>query len=281
MIPNTQLQPKTVSVAANWAAQAPSGQPGVNQDAPVEICFRPDPTIYDGRFANNGWLQELPKPITKLTWDNAVVISPATAASRGLESNVGSYGGLIEADQIVMSFKDRSILAPILIMPGHADGCATVYLGYGRKSAGRVGSNQGYNAYAIRTTDAQWSGPGLQISKTGDKVDLAVTQLQHMIDTEELRDRDLVRSGKINDYKHDPTLYPAHGHGTPEKHEGEHTPSLYPEYEYTGYKWGMTIRHQRVCGLQRLRRLLPGGKQHSCRRQRAGLARPRDALAEG
>jgi molybdopterin-containing oxidoreductase family iron-sulfur binding subunit len=241
VIPNTQLQPKTVSVAANWAAQAPSAQPGVNQDAPFEICFRPDPTIYDGRFANNGWLQELPKPITKLTWDNAVVISPATAASRGLESKVGSYGGLIEADQIVISFKDRSILAPILIMPGHADGCATVYLGYGRGSAGRVGSNQGYNAYAIRTTDAQWSSPGLQISKTGDKVDLAVTQLQHMIDTEELRDRDLVRSGKIDDYKHDPTLFPAHGHGTPEKHEGDRTPSLYPEHEYTGYKWGMTI----------------------------------------
>ncbi|HET8675961.1 MAG TPA: TAT-variant-translocated molybdopterin oxidoreductase [Blastocatellia bacterium] len=241
VIPNSQLQPKTVSVAANWAAQAPSTQPGVNQDAPLEICFRPDPTIYDGRFANNGWLQELPKPITKLTWDNAVVISPATAASRGLEANVGSLGGLIAADQIVLSFKDRSILAPILIMPGHADGCATVYLGYGRRSGGRVGSNLGYNAYAIRTTDAQWSGPGLQISKTGDKVDLAVTQLQHMIDTEELRDRDLVRSGKIDDYKHDPTLYPAHGHGTPEKHEGDHTPSLYPEHEYTGYKWGMTI----------------------------------------
>ena len=153
----------------------------------------------------------------------------------------GSLGGLIAADQVVLSFKDRSILAPILIMPGHADGCATVYLGYGRRSAGRVGSQQGYNAYAIRTTDAQWNGPGLQISKTGDKVDLAVTQLQHMIDTEALRDRDLVRSGKLEDYKHDPSLYPAHGHGTPEKHEGENTPSLYPEYEYTGYKWGMTI----------------------------------------
>ena len=85
------------------------------------------------------------------------------------------------------------------------------------------------------------AAPAFNISKTGDKVDLAATQLQHLIDTEQLRDRDLVRSGTINKYKEDPTLYPEHGHGTPEKHEGEHTPSLYPEYEYTGYKWGMTI----------------------------------------
>ena len=162
LIRNTEFQPKTVPIAANWAAQVPPPSQVVTQDAPLEICFRPDPTIYDGRFANNGWLQELPKPVTKHTWENAVMISPATAAGYGLESNAGSLGGLIVADQILLSFKDRSIMAPILIMPGHADGCATVYLGYGRRSAGRVGSNQGYNAYAIRTTDAQWSGPGLQ-----------------------------------------------------------------------------------------------------------------------
>lgn len=241
LIVNTQAQPRTVSVAANLAAQPAAPAQGATQDAPLEISFRPDPTIYDGRFANNGWLQELPKPITKLTWDNAVMISPATARNYGLDSSPGSLGGLIIADQVVLSFKDRSVLAPILIMPGHADGCATVYLGYGRRSAGRVGTGQGYNAYSIRTSDAQWSSPGLQISKTGEKVDLAVTQLQHLIDTEALRDRDLVRSGTIEDYKHDPSLYPAHGHGTPEKHEGEKTPSLYPEYDYTGYKWGMTI----------------------------------------
>ncbi|HJQ67893.1 MAG TPA: TAT-variant-translocated molybdopterin oxidoreductase [Blastocatellia bacterium] len=241
VIPNTQLQPKTVAVAANWAAQAAAIQQQPVQDNSLEVCFRPDPTVYDGRFANNGWLQELPKPVTKLTWDNAVLISPATAANRGLEYYSGSQGGLMVADQVVVSFKDRSVLAPIVIMPGHADGCATVYLGYGRRDAGRVGSNLGYNAYAIRTSDAQWSGAGLQLSKTGDKVDLAVTQLQHMIDTEQLRERDVVRSGTIEDYKHDPTLYPEHGHGTPEKHEGEKTPSLYPEYEYTGYKWGMAI----------------------------------------
>jgi MoCo/4Fe-4S cofactor protein with predicted Tat translocation signal len=239
LIANTQLQPRTVSVAANLAGQP--APPVQEQDAPLEISFRPDPTIYDGRFANNGWLQELPKPITKLTWDNAVMISPATAREYGLDSSPGSLGGLIIADQVLLSFKDRSVLAPILIMPGHADRCATVYLGYGRRSAGRVGTGQGYDAYSIRTSDAQWSGPGLQISKTGEKVDLAVTQLQHLIDTEALHDRDLVRSGTIEDYKHDPSLYPAHGHGTPEKHEGEKTPSLYPEYEYTGYKWGMTI----------------------------------------
>ncbi len=235
LIPNTQLQPKAVAVAANWAAQAAASQPPVNQNAPLEISFRPDPTIHDGRFANNGWLQELPKPVTKLTWDNAVMISPATAASYGLEFKQGYLGGLMIGDQVALSFKDRSILAPIFIVPGHADGCATVYLGYGRRSAGRVGTGQGHNAYVLRTSDAMWNSPGLQMSKTGEKVDLAVTQLQHLIDTEELRERDIVRSGTIEEYKHHSSLVPEGGHGS------DHHPSLYPDYEYTGYKWGMSI----------------------------------------
>lgn len=235
LIPNTQLPTKTVAVAANWAAQAGDSPQSVNQNAPLEISFRPDPTIYDGRFANNGWLQELPKPITKLTWDNAVMISPATAESYGLEFKPGYRGGLMIGDQVVLSFKDRSILAPILIIPGHADGCATVYLGYGRRSAGRVGTDQGHNAYLLRTADAMWNSSGLQISKTGEKVDLAVTQMEHLIDTEELRERDLVRSSTIEEYKHHSSLAPAGEHG------GEEHPSLYPDYEYTGHKWGMSI----------------------------------------
>ena len=235
LIPNTQLQPKTVAVAANWAAQAPLSPQSVNQNAPLEISFRPDPTIHDGRFANNGWLQELPKPVTKLTWDNAVMISPATAESYGLEFKPGYLGGLMEADQVSLSFKDRSILAPIFVMPGHADGCATVYLGYGRRIAGRVGTGQGHNAYLLRTADAMWNSPGLQLSKTGDKVDLAVTQLQHLIDTEELRERDIIRSSTIEDYKHHLSS------GSEGEHESETHPSLYPDYEYTGHKWGMSI----------------------------------------
>ena len=250
LMPNTQLQSKTVAVAANWAAQAAAQQQPVNQNAQLEILFRPDPTIHDGRFANNGWLQELPKPLTKLTWDNAVMISPATAANLGLEFKPGYLGGLMVGDQVSLNFKDRSVLAPIFIMPGHADGCATVYLGYGRRTAGRVGTGQGHNAYLLRTTDAMWNGPGLQMSKTGVKVDLAVTQMQHLIDTEELRERDIIRAGTIEEYKQSPRLYSEGGNPPPvkeeaeqrsETHVGEQHPSLYPDYEYTGHKWGMSI----------------------------------------
>ena len=235
LIPNTQLQARTVAVAANWAAQAAASPQSASQNAPLEISFRPDPTIHDGRFANNGWLQELPKPITKLTWNNAVMISPATAESLGLEFKPGYLGGLMVGDQVSLSFKDRSILAPIFIMPGHADGCATVYLGYGRRTAGRVGTGQGHNAYLLRTTDAMWNSPGLQMSKTGEQVDLAVTQMQHLIDTAELRERDIIRSSTIEEYKHH--LSGASGG----EHENETHPSLYPDYEYTGHKWGMSI----------------------------------------
>src|SRR6185503_9588389 len=99
----------------------------------------------DGRHANNAWLQELPKPLTQLTWDNAALISPATAARRDLSSG----------DRVELTLGNRSVDAPVWILPGHPDDAVTLPLGYGRSRAGRVGNGRGFNAYALRG----WAAP--------------------------------------------------------------------------------------------------------------------------
>ena len=125
----------------------------------LEISFRNDPCVLDGRFANNGWLQELPKPITKLTWDNAVLVSPATAAklqAGGFPAYQGGEHGQIVSDVIELRYKDRAISGAIFPVVGHPDDCVTLHLGYGRRRGGRVATGAGFDAYAIRTSDAMW-----------------------------------------------------------------------------------------------------------------------------
>ncbi len=234
VVPNTALATKNVSVQVS-ALQV--GAP----DAPLqglELNFRPDPTIYDGRFANNGWLQELPKPLTKLTWDNAAMISPATAARLGISYKPNSWGGGgVQTDVVNLKYKDRSLSFPAWIVPGHPDDCVTVHLGYGRTRVGRVSEGAGANAYALRTSDAPWIGSGLSVEKTGEQYTLACTQLHHNIDTEDLKARqaEIIRSGTLAEYQKDPALAPK------EAHHSAEALSLYPEYEYDGYAWGMAI----------------------------------------
>jgi molybdopterin-containing oxidoreductase family iron-sulfur binding subunit len=196
----------------------------------LEIVFRPDPNIFDGRFANNGWLQELPKPLTKLTWDNAALVSPATANRLGVGYDSGWRGGDVHADVIELRFQGRAVRAPVWILPGQAENTITLHLGYGRSRAGRVGSDIGTNAYALRRSDSLWSGTGLEVRKLGNRYPLAATQLHH-----NMRGRDLVRAGTLNQYREKPDF--AHG----DKHEINANASLYPEYEYPGYAWGMAI----------------------------------------
>ena len=111
--------------------------------------------MLDGRYANNSWLQELPKPFSKITWDNAALVSPALAQRENLEN--GNY--------VELTYRGRKLGAPIWIMPGQAENTVTLHLGYGRQRAGRVGTNKGYNAYTLRTADALWQGDGLTIRK--------------------------------------------------------------------------------------------------------------------
>jgi molybdopterin-containing oxidoreductase family iron-sulfur binding subunit len=196
-------------------------------EGPLELLLRPDPSVWDGRFANNAWLQELPKPLTKLVWGNAALMSPATAEARGLETQ----------DVVRLRYRGRTVEAPVFIMPGHADECVTLRLGYGRPNAGYVGgdgatlfetheqdeisvtSSTGVNAYRLRTADAPWGGPGLSLEKTGKTFPLATTQHHQSVEG-----RELIRAETVEHFRKHPEY----------AHEGhmEELPSLYPEYDY-------------------------------------------------
>jgi MoCo/4Fe-4S cofactor protein with predicted Tat translocation signal len=186
----------------------------------VEIVFRPDPTVFDGRFANNGWLQELPKPHTTLTWDNAALMSASTATRLGVARE----------DVVELACRGRHVEAPVWIQPGQAEDSITVHLGYGRTRAGRVGSGAGFNANAIRTSAAPWFEGGLEIRRTGERARLAVTQNQQVMEG-----RAIVRSAPLEEFRRQPDF--AH-------HQVEapaRSMTLYPEHEYKGYAWGMAI----------------------------------------
>jgi MoCo/4Fe-4S cofactor protein with predicted Tat translocation signal len=213
----------------------------------LELQFWPDPTIYDGRFANNGWLQELPKPITALTWDNAALMSPATAKQLGVGvdgyEHGGEHGGY-RTDVVELEVDGRTVRAPVWLMPGHADGAITIYLGYGRQNAGRVGGTPehpiGFNAYLLRTSERPWYSPGLQARKTGERYPIACTQAHQLMEN-----RECVRSATLAEYKERPDF----AHEREKEDEREETRvarkplTLYQPFDYEAakHKWGMVI----------------------------------------
>jgi molybdopterin-containing oxidoreductase family iron-sulfur binding subunit len=252
VVPNSAFPTRTVSVGSAWAAQKATPSQDQAQGDQLEILFRPDPSIYDGRFANNGWLQELPKPLTKITWDNVALISPATAQRLGVSYHVSSSGGehgQVMTDVVELRYKGRSIRAPIWIMPGHADGCVTAHLGYGRWRAGEVGDQVGFNAYALRTSDAPWNGSGLEARRVGESYPIACTQFHS-----NMEGRAIVRSATLAEFERnpnfarevEPSAMANEADGEAQKHSArqsrvESLPSFYPEYQYDGYAWGMAI----------------------------------------
>ena len=206
--------------------------PSLNTSDEIEIAFRPDPTIYDGRFANNGWLQELPKPITQLTWDNAALISPAMAEKLGVGYRIGSTGGErgnIEVDMVELRVGGRFLRIPAWIVPGHADNSITLHLGYGRTRAGRVGTSTGFNAYSLRTAATLSFARAATIRRTGEQYPLACVQFHNSMEG-----RDLVRSSTLDEFQNNPF---------PTKQQDQPPPSLslYPHGRSEGYAWGMTI----------------------------------------
>ena len=203
-----------------------AGPSDLNENA-IELNIRRDPTIYDGQFSNNGWLQELPKPMTKLTWDNAVLIGPKMAERLQIQTK----------DVVELELNGKKVTGAVWIQAGHPDNSATIFLGYGRKRSGRVGTAQGFDAYSLRTTAAPWIATGLQIRKTGDAYNLASTQGYQSMDTPDGGHRPLVRETTLEDYRKDPDF--AHAE------EAEPAPglTLYKPYPYKeeAYAWGMTI----------------------------------------
>jgi molybdopterin-containing oxidoreductase family iron-sulfur binding subunit len=275
VVPNTAFAPKTVTVKSDLT-NLPIASPGKG----LELNFRLDPTVLDGRFANNGWLQELPKPLLRTTWDNVVAMSPATAVKLNLASAERPLDA--QEKQVKLTFKGREVTGLVWLLPGHPEDSLTVHLGYGRAQAGKVGTDRGFNANLIRPSDALWFGDGLEIAPTGSRGQIATTQYHH-----QMENRDLIRvadigvfvekKGKIGPAGHAPAHEGAeHGaeHASGDHAaEGEHHdeaghaesgnkkgfkstmhqeqflaaeqrhPSLYPgtDFAYDGYKWGMSV----------------------------------------
>jgi MoCo/4Fe-4S cofactor protein with predicted Tat translocation signal len=199
---------------------APAVAPAAAPDT-YEIQFRPDPNIWDGRFASNPYLQELPKPTTKLTWDGVALISTRTA------NKLDTYSyGVVEVD-----FEGRKTKVPLWVEPGHADDCITVTLGYGRKRAGGTGK-VGFDVYPIRPSNAMWSGGGLKVRPTGEYFELSTTQTSHG-----MAGRYPVRLGTLAKYQADPNF----AHKEPFEERPPEGLTIYPQWRYDGYKWGMSI----------------------------------------
>lgn len=235
VLDGTAFAPRQVSLTATSFSRSAGTGSG------LEIVFRPDPTVWDGSFSNNAWLQETPKPLSKITWDNAVHVSPATAYELGLDNE----------DMVDLSFNGGIVRGPVWITPGHADNSITVHLGYGRTRAGRVGGTAdepvGFNAYVLRSSSAYWFGSGLSVTNTAQKYRLASTQHHHSVEVtnERLQERlaertmELVKTGTIGQFRENAHFI----------HEGEHgdLPSVYAPFEtasgapWKGNRWGITI----------------------------------------
>ncbi len=234
-IPDSQFQFRSATPAQNFqfSNTTPSLEAPTNGN--LEIVFRADPCIADGRYVNNGWLQELPKPLTKLTWDNAVLVSPETAADLGLHAKFDYKGGGNMVDIVTLTHAGHTIPdAPIWIVPGQPRGVVTVHIGFGRTRAGRIGDNVGFNANLIRTSNEFFHSAGVEIRETGDRRELASTQLHFLTE-----DRQPVRVETLKDYlEHPENAFESH------HHVPEADMSLYPPHSYTDEDvpaWGMAI----------------------------------------
>jgi molybdopterin-containing oxidoreductase family iron-sulfur binding subunit len=236
-IDGTAYTPKTITAKAG--AIAASASAGGDS---VEVAFRPDANVYDGRYANVGWMQEIPRPVTNLSWDNAALMSFATMEKSGLAEN----------DAVEISVGGKKVIAGALAVPGQADGVVVVTLGQGRRF-GRVGGGVGYNAYLIQQSGGPWAQSGASLRKTGDIYDICVTKSHHIdqrsvkaggdgsgthsIEGNESLDRGIIRYATLTEFKANPEFaHEGEGHDTPEPDN-----SMFPAYRYDKNAWGMSI----------------------------------------
>ena len=215
--------PDAARIAAALRA-LPAPAPG------LEVRFVRDYKLDDGRFHENAWLQELPDPVTKLTWENAAYLSPATARRLAVS----------DGDLVDLSRAGRSVSAPVLVVPGHADECVTLTLGWGQRVRGAVG-RRGYDAYALRTSDALAFGGGLELRRTRRRTDLAVTQGHFSMNVggHERAIALAMDEGKLPGAR-----------GELDEHRGPN-PDILPrlvDYAKEEYRWGMAIDLSRCVG---------------------------------
>ena len=225
--------PAAVSFEATGAAayvQENANLPSFSEDD-FEVVFIPSSSVDDGRYANNGWLQELPDPITKVTWDNAALISPATAKKLGIEPKAF---GQKDFAKIEVALENRKIEIAALIAPGHADHSISIPLGYGRTVTGWVGASAGVDVYPLRTSSSPYFAVGAKVKLTGDTYPLALTQ-----DHNVMEGRALVREATIDHFRGNPEFAKRMWMDAelPAKN-----PTLYSHPPLTGLnQWGMVI----------------------------------------
>jgi molybdopterin-containing oxidoreductase family iron-sulfur binding subunit len=212
------LQGATLQQAPAAAAAVAPAPPATGG---LEIVFRPDPNILDGRYINNGWLQELPKPLSKVTWDNVAYLSVNTAARLRVANE----------DVIEVTLGNARAAMPVWVLPGTADDVVVVHFGYGRRRTGRVGTGLGSDTFSLRTSAAPWFAGGAQVTGAGRKHPLASTQ-NHFA----MEHRHPVRVVSAAEYRDNPKSVLEQGHNRPSDKL-----TLYPHHEYTGHKWGMAI----------------------------------------
>ncbi len=259
VVPSLTGQPLAELARLNGGTGAATRRADAAPADGLEIVFVPSSWLHDGRFANDGWLQELPDPLTKLTWDNPALVSPKTAETLGLAPE----------EMVRLDYAGRSLELPVWILPGMADGVVAVTLGYGRQRAGRVGSNVGFNTFTVRTSQAPGSGGGAKLTRLGRKYALSTTQHHGSMEG-----RPLVRESTLEEHRAElgsrPTGAegghaadspraanaevpgPSTGSGPSRVSSGDgklgvfeeepHHFSLWKEHTYDqGHQWGMTI----------------------------------------
>ncbi|MGA2747716.1 MAG: TAT-variant-translocated molybdopterin oxidoreductase [Verrucomicrobiota bacterium] len=219
----------------------PAPAPGKDR---LDVVFYRDAKLDDGRHNNNGWLQELPDPITKLTWDNAVLLSPATAKALGVYTERNAQNQKFFNHAVEVTLNNRTIRGPVWVQPGMADDTLGLALGYGREKTGRVGRGAGFNAYKLRASDSLYYASGALVRDTGDaSYELATTQSHWSMEG-----RPVVREGNLEQFRKDPAFA--------QKMKLEEPPVVAPLYpnpldttRANGlHQWGMSIDLQRCVG---------------------------------
>ncbi|MDB6111501.1 MAG: hypothetical protein JWR69_3251 [Pedosphaera sp.] len=222
LIAGSALPSRAVQLKMAGGLPPASAGPVGAQGERLEVCFRPDPAVWDGRFANNGWLQETSKPFSKITWDSAAQVSVPLAERLQLANG----------DVVQLRFRGRTLRMPVWITPGQAENSILLPLGYGRTRAGHVGNDTGFDTYLLRESEALWFAPGLEISKTGEQYKLASTQQSHNV-----QGRGLVRDGTLAQFRANPEFI----HANEEAPKPNNTLYNPGEYKSPDYAWGMVI----------------------------------------
>ena len=226
---------KAITTALKPTAQAPVAPAGAGNG--FEVRFLPSASMYDGRFASNGWLQELPDTTTKIVWDNAALISKVDADKLGVTTG----------DMVSIRVGTQEMPIAAYVLPGQPIGVIGLPLGYGRGNAGPVGTGVGFNTYELRTLASPFIAAGATVARTGESYQLATTQDQYLIDSvgfkgreEFVGDKDqnapIIREASLTEFKADPKLFKR-------REDGSLALQLYdPPMKFTEpHAWGMAV----------------------------------------